>query len=396
MARTLGFFAAAILVALPASGFGQSALDRCADQFIGGTTDHAPKTAVPGSEGTSASPNRHLCYRDEGASFFAVEYWPQQFAPRWAAYKLDPANYGPDKCNVYSRDKAKRYFHCESPDAETCRSAADPFHPDLMLDGNKLPAKAFEHSGHDAGHIAPRQAFSWHICGTYQTFTMANMSPQAAGLNRGIWQFLERQVLTWAIDEGPIHVVTGTMFDEFPAKKFAVYKNGILDRSKIYPPGMTLTKAATQIKENFAAFPKGHMLKPRQDADPHEIKAVAKNLRVPTGYYQVVYRPQTVTEPAHAIGFLIPHTFENLSRNPDHASKEAFWAFVSRIDVIEEASGTRFPGVPVSLKRRWGDKFFRSRHTGREMFEQCTGTPQGVVDNASKQERIDFCTDQLK
>lgn len=395
MLRTLGFVAAAILAGVPTSGYGQSALDNCADQFIGGTVENAPKTAASASTGPSGA-NRHLCYRDDGVSFYALEYWPQQFAPRWAAYRLDPANYGPGACNVYPRGKANCYFSkTEWSDFETCKDAGDPFHADLMLDGEKLGPDAFDDSGHDAGHTAPRQAFSWHVCGTYQTFTMANMSAQAAALNQGVWRFLERQVLTWAIDEGPIYVVTGTIFGGFPAKKFDVYNNRTFDPSRIYSPGTTLLQAATQIAKNVTAFPKKHILHPKREAVPKDIKDTVKNLQVPTGYYQVVYRPAVAAEPAHAIGFLLPHTFEDLGRNPAHNPQQAFWAFVSRIDVIEEVSGTQFPGIPADLKRKWGDGFFQSRRTGREISKGCTGTPQGVVENSTKQERLAFCTDHL-
>lgn len=98
--RTAIVFIAFVLIQSSASA--QSPLDNCADQFIGGKVENAPTIGRTSSDKPSGS-NKHLCYRDDGASFFAIEYWPKHFAPRWAAYKLDPANYGADGCKTNNR-----------------------------------------------------------------------------------------------------------------------------------------------------------------------------------------------------------------------------------------------------------------------------------------------------
>ena len=54
--------------------------------------------------------NRHLCYRDDGSSIFAIKFWPEEFAPCWAAYKFPPENYGSDDCRTQTRDGAKCYL----------------------------------------------------------------------------------------------------------------------------------------------------------------------------------------------------------------------------------------------------------------------------------------------
>ena len=86
---------AAIIVA-STNALAQSPLANCSEQFIGGSTDNAP-TILSSPPGEPFGTNRHLCYRGDGASFFAAEYWPEEFAPRWAAYRLSPGNYGPDQ-----------------------------------------------------------------------------------------------------------------------------------------------------------------------------------------------------------------------------------------------------------------------------------------------------------
>jgi len=79
---------ALLLVSCPAGA--QSPLAACAEQFIGGSIENAP-TIGRSAPDTPFATNKHLCYRADDASFFAVEYWPEQFAPRWAAYRLSPA-----------------------------------------------------------------------------------------------------------------------------------------------------------------------------------------------------------------------------------------------------------------------------------------------------------------
>lgn len=380
----------------PASA--QSALDHCAKQFIGGNKNNAP--TIGNSAPTKPySSNKHLCYRGKNDSFFAIEYWPEQFAPVWAAYRLDPKNYGPKACKTFTRDKANCYARKKTwAEFKSCHKAKDPFHSDHQLSGATLNDEAFVNTGHDRGHVAPRQAFSWNVCATYQTFTMANMSPQRALLNQKIWQFLEGQVLTWAIDVGPLYVVTGVTFKKFPHHRFQIYKNGTFDKAQIYPPGLKYLDAVIQHHKNRKDFAKGHRLRPDRNANPQKMKSVSKGMRMPTGYYKVIYRPPMNGEPAHAIGFLLPHTFENLNEQPGATSKKAFWAFISRIDLIEQVSNTKFPGISKKLKRRWGDPFFRTRQTGRKVRDKScgVGTPKGVQANTTLKERLAMCTAKLK
>ena len=163
---------------------------------------------------------------------------------------------------------------------------------------------------------------------------------------------------------------------------------------RFIPPGITMLEAVTQHQINFAAYPAGHILKPRRNADPAKIAKRVRDLHMPTGYYKIVYRPARDDEPAHAIGFLIPHSFENLNDIPNVPPKQAFWSFVARIDLIEETSGTQFPGIPPHLKPVWGGSFFLSRRTGRDIRSNAcgTGTPAGVVENTDSKERRALCT----
>ena len=92
----------AIVAVQPA--LAQTALQNCADQFIDSDHTNAPVLAA------APSTNQHLCYRDDGTSFFAVEYSPTDLAPIWAAYRLSPGNYGTNGCSTYTRDVANCYI----------------------------------------------------------------------------------------------------------------------------------------------------------------------------------------------------------------------------------------------------------------------------------------------
>lgn len=383
----------------------QSPLDNCADQFIDGDIQNAPTLADSPSDEPFGD-NKHLCYRDDGASFFAVEYSPDQFAPRWAAYKLDPANYGSDGCSTFTRAKANCYVRSETfAEFEACDNDSDKkdfFYGDHMVDSPKLASGDFGSTGHDRGHMAPRQAFSWHVCGTHQTFTMANMSPQRAFLNQDIWRHLESQVLTWAFDEGPIFVTTGTIFEHYPHERFEVYDDDGLDPDKIYESGATMLPTVEQTLENLESNPDGHILQPDRRPRPSGVKPKVRDMQMPTGYFKVIFRPATGSESAQAIAFMLPHTFENLNMLVDFyeglKTEHAFWVFVSRIDLIEETSGITFPGIPEHMKSIWGNDFFFERDEIKDVRDDpvCgVGTPQGILVNSTRDERRAACTDLL-
>ena len=66
----------------------QTPLEHCADQFINSDLDNAP-TIYNSAPDAPFGSNQHLCYRDDGVSFFALEYWPELFVPRWATYRTN-------------------------------------------------------------------------------------------------------------------------------------------------------------------------------------------------------------------------------------------------------------------------------------------------------------------
>ena len=118
---------------------------------------------------------------------------------------------------------------------------------------------------------------------------------------------------------------------------------------------------------------------------------------MPTGYFKVIYRPAAGEQPAQAIGFLLPHSYERLEMLADHydglGREEAYWGFVSRIEVIEEFSGIRFPGISEELKHQWRSSWFFERRGVRTIRSgDCgDGTPAGILIGAPRDERRAVC-----
>jgi DNA/RNA endonuclease G, NUC1 len=95
-------------------------------------------------------------------------------------------------------------------------SRKDAFHAE-----NRLPdvAKAlptdYKRSGYDRGHMTPsRDASSAQT--QWETFSMANMIPQAPDNNRKIWAGIEAAVRNIATSEGEVYVVTGPIYNQNP------------------------------------------------------------------------------------------------------------------------------------------------------------------------------------
>jgi hypothetical protein len=109
------------------------------------------------------------------------------------------------------------------------------------------------------------------------------------------------------------------------------------------------------------------------------------DVNVPTGYFKVIYRPPTDNDPAHAIGFLLPHTNEKI---------DSFWHFISRIDVIEKASGVRFNGIPEDMKDDWSSDFFFGKKVGGWKLRknrQNNYTAGGWIEDSTFEQRMERC-----
>jgi len=127
------------------------------------------------------------------------------------------------------------------------------FVDDTRLDAkNRIGAETFG-GGFDLGHLVPNAAINKQFgkLSQMETFLMSNISPQKAGLNQGVWQKLEAEILNtypYAGDsknnKSHVWIIVGPVFSDSP--EYITRKNGvkvavpdsffcILTRTRVYP-----------------------------------------------------------------------------------------------------------------------------------------------------------------
>lgn len=105
--------------------------------------------------------------------------------PRWVAYTLT------------------------GPHSLGCGARSNNFHKEPKLPAGSAAPSDYDKTGYDKGHQAPAEDFTWDATAEQQSFSMANMAPQAPGLNRQQWERLEETVRAWATERGPLSIYVG-------------------------------------------------------------------------------------------------------------------------------------------------------------------------------------------
>ena len=141
-------------------------------------------------------------------------------------------------------------WSAERPTAASVATArtterAGRFHPDDRLPpGDRAQLEDYRGSGYDRGHMTPSGDMPDERS-QQQTFSLANMVPQAAKLNRGAWAGIEMMVRDLAVQEGELFVVTGPIFQGQEIQ--SIGSNGVLVPTiiwkAVYSPGRGGTAA---------------------------------------------------------------------------------------------------------------------------------------------------------
>lgn len=91
-------------------------------------------------------------------------------------------------------------------------SRENTFHPEPRLPaGQRAELSDYARSGYDRGHMAPNGDMPDRES-QHESFTLANMVPQDAEVNRHIWAGIEGVVRKMAQKEGDLYVITGPAF----------------------------------------------------------------------------------------------------------------------------------------------------------------------------------------
>jgi len=99
-----------------------------------------------------------------------------------------------------------------SLDAARATPREGQFHiEDRLPPGDQARLEDYRRSGFDRGHMTPSGDMP-DARSQQQTFSLANMVPQAAKLNRGVWAGIEMAVRHLAQRRGELFVVTGPAF----------------------------------------------------------------------------------------------------------------------------------------------------------------------------------------
>lgn len=156
----------------------------CAHYFHENTPPEIASAAVPGAR-------RALCFTE-----FAVLHSGATRTPVFVAQRLDP----------------------------TILTPPAPARTDRFYEEARLPTRergalaAYVHSGFDRGHLAPAADMRTPE-GMAQSFSLANIVPQAPIHNRKAWKKIEQDIRKYVIRSGgAVHVITGAHFDQDDAR----------------------------------------------------------------------------------------------------------------------------------------------------------------------------------
>lgn len=116
-------------------------------------------------------------------------------------------------------EQAKWTAHIASPELITGDLARiDSFIPDPLIASGTAMMIDYGRSGFDRGHLVPSADMRWDQAALQATYYYSNISPQVPELNRGQWAEMEDRIRRYVHHtERRLFIVTGPIFDEFPA-----------------------------------------------------------------------------------------------------------------------------------------------------------------------------------
>ncbi len=93
-------------------------------------------------------------------------------------------------------------------------SRTDNFRPDPKVSTGSAELDDYKGSGYHRGHLCPAGSMDLNKTSMSESFFLSNMSPQAPGLNTGLWKKLESLVRVWTNEYDKIVVISGPVFKD--------------------------------------------------------------------------------------------------------------------------------------------------------------------------------------
>lgn len=122
----------------------------------------------------------------------SISFNPRWHQPNWVAWELT------------------------ADETEGTAPRENKFHSDDSVKGC-AETYDYNYSGYDRGHMAPAADMKWSDKAMYESFSMANISPQAKPLNTGAWKRLEEKCRVWAQADSAIIIISGPVTTDTPA-----------------------------------------------------------------------------------------------------------------------------------------------------------------------------------
>lgn len=178
------------MMAANAQSIAQNAIET-ADSHLANCGDQYVQSSLPRFKPTQSIDLYYLCF--DG---FAVGYSGTTRTAVWSAEHLTR-----ERIEAASLLERENQFHEESRLPSRAKAR--------LADYKKVP--------YDRGHLAPNADMATQAQ-QYDSFSLANIIPQQADNNRGIWRELESQVRFLTLQYGDVYVVSGTAYLTQPSK----------------------------------------------------------------------------------------------------------------------------------------------------------------------------------
>lgn len=118
---------------------------------------------------------------------FVISYNPETKIPNWVAWHL-------------------KGEHTDGP-----FKRLGNFYEEEDVPQPRATLEDYRGSGWSRGHMCPAGDNKWNSDAMFDTFTLANVCPQNASLNSGLWNSIEIDCRRWAREFGDIYIVCGPL-----------------------------------------------------------------------------------------------------------------------------------------------------------------------------------------